>query len=313
MSRLPSLTSAVECYLQSRRQLGFTSKNDQWALTGLARYAKRIGHRGPLTRSLAIGWAGGSSQTGPPQRARRLNMVSRFARFWQAFDDRTEIPPPDFFGPVQRRRPVHIYAAQEISALLEATAVLGPAEQLRAASMKTLLGLLACTGLRVGEALRLNRQDLDWPNGMLTVRQSKSGHQRLIPMRASAVAALRTYDVLRDQNLPAASSSQAFFLSSTGRRLPYGTVRDCFLLLRRHLNWTQRPVPRLHDLRHTFAVRCLLGWCQRQQPIGPRILTLSTYLGHRQVTDTYWYLSAVPELMALARNHFQTATRSNPL
>ena len=240
-------------------------------------------------------------------------MVIRFARFWQAFDARTELPPPGFFGPVQRRRPAHIYTAQEIRALLEATAVLGPREQLRAASMRALLGLLACTGLRVGEALCLNRQDLDWHNGTLNVRRSKSGHQRLIPVRASAVAALRAYAVLRDQNLPAASSNEAFFLSSTGRRLPYGTVRDSFLLLRRHLNWAQRPAPRLHDLRHTFAVRCLLGWCQRHQPIGPRILTLSTYLGHRQVTDTYWYLSAVPELMALARNHLQTSARSNPL
>ncbi len=306
MSRIPSLAGAVQCYLNSRRQLGFTFKNEQWALTGLVRYAKRIGHRGPLTCSLAVGWAQRSSQAGPPQWAARLNMVRRFARFWRAFDARTEIPPQGLFGPGHRRRPVHIYTAQEIRALLEATAVLGPSDQLRAASMRT---LLACTGLRVGEALRLNRQDLDWHNGVLTVRQSKSGYQRLIPVQSSTLAALRAYEAIRKKILPAASSSDAFFLSSTGQRLPYGTVRDSFLCLRRHLGWAQRPVPRLHGLRHTFAVRCLLGWYQRQQSIGHHMLTLSTYLGHRQVTDTYWYLSAVPELMALVSSRFQTSAR----
>jgi integrase len=188
---------------------------------------------------------------------------------------------------------------------LAATAILGPPQGLRAASMKTLLGLLACTGLRVSEALHLRRQDIDWHNHRLSIRQSKTGQERIIPVQPSTLAALRAYERVRAGTSPQADPSAGFFLSSTRRPLPYGTVRDGFLHLLRHLGWRQRPRPRLHDLRHTFAVRCLIGWYENHQPIGPHLLTLSTYLGHRDVQSTYWYLSAVPELMTLASTRFQ--------
>src|SRR2546430_15599295 len=148
-----SLAWAVDYYLKSRRQLGFALKNEQWALTSLIRYAKRTAHRGRLTSSLATRWAQLPAKAGSPQWARRLDMVRRFAQFWQAFDPRTEVPPKGFFGPVHRRRPVHIYTTEQVQALLAATSLLGPAQGWRAASIKTLLALLACTGLRVSEAL----------------------------------------------------------------------------------------------------------------------------------------------------------------
>jgi integrase len=311
MKRRPlGLARAVESYLQIRRQLGFGLKNEHWALRSLAHYAKKTGHHGPVTCALATTWAQASPKASPAQRACRLNMARRFARFWQAFDPRTEVPPAGLLGPGFRRRPVHIFTAQQIQALLASTSILGPVQGLRAASLRTLLGLLACTGLRVSEALGLHDGDIDWHNRVLTIRHSKSGQARLVPVRACTLRALRTYARLRQRALPA-NPTDAFWLSTTGHPLPYSTVRDAFLQLRRHLRWNQVPLPRLHDLRHTFAVRCLLGWCRRRQAVGPRILTLATYLGHRQVTHTYWYLSAVPELMLWASRRFQTFAYSS--
>ena len=166
--------------------------------------------------------------------------------------------------------------------------------------------------MRVSEALHLQRSEVDWPNRLLTLQPSKSGQARIITLQATTLAALRAYERRRDQAFPGATQP-AFFLSSTGRPLPYSTVRDGFLQLRRHLGWNQRPTPRLHDLRHTFAVRHLLEWSRRQQPIGNLILSLSTYLGHRQVTDTYWYFSVIPELMAVASRRFQSQAGCLPL
>ena len=271
MKRRRSLSAAAELYLKSRRQLGFRLKNEHWALPSLVRYARRVGHRGPLTRSLAVEWAALASS--PPQRSHRLNMVRRFACFWQATDPATEIPPRGVFGPAHRRRPVHIYTTQEIGALLEATAQLGSAQQLRVASLRTVLGLLACTGMRVSEALNLQRPDVDFHQGLLRLRPGKSGQGRTLVLHASAVEALRAYARLRDQVCPGAAS--AFLLSARGRPLPYSTVRDGFLRLRHHLGWTAPPLPRIHDLRHTFAVRHLLAWSQGEQPLGPLILSLS--------------------------------------
>jgi integrase len=299
-----SLANAVKFYLDSRRQLGFALKNGHWALANFARYARRIGHRGPLTSSLAVSWSAQSPSA--PQRACRLNMVRRFARFWQAHDPATEVPTRGVLGPGYRRRPVHIYTPAQISSLLGATALLGTEQPLRAASLRTVLGLLACTGMRVSEALHLQRRDVDWHNRRLTLRQTKSGQPRIIVLQASTMAALRAYARLRQTTFPGAAPA-AFFLSGTGRPLTYWIVRDGFLRLRRHLGWTGPPRPRLHDLRHTFAVRRLLDWSRRDQPIGHLILSLSAYLGHRQVTDTYWYFSATPELLAVASRRFQSA------
>lgn len=301
MKTKTSLARAVESYLQSRRQLGFALKNEHGALPSLVRYAQRMGHRGPLTTALALAWSAQSASQ--PQRACRLNMVRRFARFRQAADPATQIPPPGVFGPGHPRRPVHIYTAQEIAALLQATAIFGPPTGIRVANLRTVLGLMACTGMRVSEALGLQRMDLDWRQHTLTLRRTKSGRTRILVLHATTMRALRAYERRRNQVHPQARPS-VFFLSATGRPLPYSTVRDAFLQLRRHLGWTKPPVPRLHDLRHTFAVRHLLVWSARQQPINHFLLGLATYLGHRQVTATYWYFSAIPELLEMASRRF---------
>jgi integrase len=301
-----SLRQAVECYLSTRRSFGFALMREGFELHGLVRYAEQIGHRGPLTTQLALEWAQLPKQADRLYWAVRLGIVRRFARFWIAYDPRTEVPPGDLFGPTCRRRAVHVYSRQEIATLLTAASELGQDHPLRGWTFCTLLGLLDCTGLRIGEALGLTNQDIDWSAGVLTVTQAKYGHARLIPVQSSTLEALQHYRTLRDRAV-ASRLTARFFVTIRGKPLGYTGVSAVFRGLCRRLGWTQTPVPRLHDLRHTFAVRTLLGWYRSGEAVQSKIWTLSTYLGHRHLADTYWYLSAVPELMQLCQQRFATA------
>jgi integrase len=301
-----SLRQAVECYLSTRRRFGFALMKEGFELHGLVRYAGQVGHRGPLTTQLALEWAQLPKQADRLYWAVRLGIVRRFARFWIAYDPRTEVPPGDLFGPTCRRRAVHVYSRQEIATLLTAASELGQDHPLRGWTFCTLLGLLDCTGLRIGEALALTNPDVDWSAGVLTVTQAKYGHARLIPVQSSTLEALQRYRTLRDRAV-APPLTVRFFVTIRGKPLGYTGVSAVFRDLCRRLGWTQTPVPRLHDLRHTFAVRTLLGWYRSGEAVQSKIWTLSTYLGHRHLADTYWYLSAVPELMQLCQQRFATA------
>jgi integrase len=279
---------------------------DGFELHGFVRYVEQIGHTGPLTAQLAIQWAQQPQQADRLYWAMRLDIVRRFARFWLAYDPRTEVPPRGLFGPTCRRRAVHVYTPQEMGTLLHAASELGHVHPLRGWTFCTLLGLLDCTGLRIGEALGLADKDIDWPAGVLTIRHAKYGHARLIPVQPSTLEALQHYRTLRDKTT-GPRLVPAFFVTVRGKPLGYTGVSAVFRSLCRQLGWTQPPVPRLHDLRHTFAVRTLLSWYQRGQPVAPKLWTLSTYLGHRHLADTYWYLTAVPELMQLCQERFAAA------
>jgi len=301
-----NLRQAVECYLTTRRSFGFALVREGFELQSLVRYAEQTGHRGPLTAQLAIQWAQLPQQADRLYWARRLDIVGRFARFWVAYDPRTEIPPRNLFGPTCRRRAVHVYSRQEIATLLRAAAELGQEHPLRAQTFCTLLGLLDCTGLRIGEALALTDSDIDWSTGILTITHAKYGHARLIPVQSSTVEALQRYRTLRARAI-APRRTTRFFVTIRGKSLGYTGVSAVFRSLCRQLGWIQEPLPRLHDFRHTFAVRTLLGWYRRGEALHQKIWTLSTYLGHRHVADTYWYLSAVPELMHLCQQRFANA------
>jgi integrase len=285
MKRLP-LAKAVEFYLQQRRQLGFPLKEDGQMLHQLAGYASERAHRGPLTNELALAWAQAPAQASRLWWARRLDAARRFATFWRAFDPRTEVPPPGVLGPSYRRRAVHLYTRQEIAALMQEARGLGGFYGL---SFQTLIGLLACTGLRIGEALRLQRQDIDGTAGLLTVRHSKFGRSRCLPLQASTLQALQSYRQKRPKHFRQITPAP-FFVGQNGRAIPYYRAAATFRCLRQRLGWTQRPVPRLHDLRHSFAVGCLIDWYRQ---------------GHSNIQGTYWYLSAVPELLALSQTRWR--------
>jgi integrase len=292
-----SLAKAIAFYLAQRRRLGFPLKEEGQMLNQLARFAGQRQHRGPLTRELALAWAQWPSEANRCWWAKRLEAVRRFALFWQAFDPRTQLPPAGVFGPSSCRRAVHLYTPREITTLMQAATALGG---LRGASFHTLLGLLACSGMRIGEALRLRPQDIDWTAGVLHIQHAKGRRCRALPLHATALAALKHYHRQRPQYHPATADAP-FFLGPNGRAIPYRRAARTFRGVCRELGWTHPPLPRLHDLRHTFAVRSLLDGYRRGEDVAHKVMNLATYLGHTDLQGTYWYLSAVPELLALTQ------------
>jgi len=311
MKKLRSVPAAIDFYLTIRRQLGFALLQEGWLLSTLADYARRTHHRGPLSAELVLHWAQLPQPADPLWWARRLAVARQFAQFWVAFDPRTQVPPPGVFGPSHRRRPVHIYTPAQIAALLQATTSLGPADGIRVATFKTLFGLLACTGLRISEALNLRPKDFDATDRTLFVQPAKFSPARRLPLKASASTALSQYEQFCQRKV-AQAVRPAFFLSGHGRPLTRDHAEAIFAQLRARLGWTKDPVPRLHDLRHTFAVRCLVGWNRQAGGVDAKILALANYLGHRRVTDTYWYLSAIPQLLASSAARFEQLTTASP-
>jgi integrase len=300
------LSEAVDLYLQTRRSFGFALVKDEVELRSFVRHAEQTGHTWPLTASLATQWAQQPEHCDRVYWAIRLGMIRRFAQFCLPYEPATEVPPPGQFGPItRRRRAVHIYSREEVGMLLEAAGQIG-LHPLQRSTFVTVIGLLDCTGLRISEALGLSDRDIDWSAGVLNIRHGKNGHARLIPVHPSTLEALQGYRVVRDDAIGVGLSSR-LFVNAGGSALSYAGVSRPFRKLCRRLGWTQVPVPRLHDLRHAFAVHTLLAWYRSGEPVGPKLWTLSTYLGHRHLAETYWYLTAVPELMELCHARFASA------
>ena len=298
----------VDEYLNARRGLGFGLETDEGFLRDFARHAERIGHNGPVTIELAVRWALASRSTNPVQAARRLAIVRQFAQYRALVDPATEVPPVGFLGPIPRRRSTpHIYTEAEIAALLEQARCLRPRDGLRPATYGAFFALLASTGLRLSEARRLTTDDADLVDGILTIRETKFRKSRLVPLHPTTTRALRRYADRRDACL-AAPRSDYFFRTEKASRLSLTSVETTFRELRRRLDWTAQGrtrQPRIHDLRHSFVVRRLLRWYQEGADVDRKILALATYLGHAKVADTYWYCTAVPELLASTGQRFE--------
>lgn len=279
-----------------------------------AEYANQTGHCGPLTTELAVRWAGLPENASGSHLARRLDAVRGFARYRYIFDSVTEIPPCDVFGPAYRRKMPCIFSLSELAVLLQEARRLTPENSLRPQTYSTYFGLLACTGLRNGEARRLTLADVDFQRELLHVRETKFRKSRLLPLHDSTLQVLKSYARLRDRFFPIARSD-SFFVTLRGTALSYPAVYSTFSQLREQLNGTGRTgrrLPRIHDLRHTFACRRLLQWHQQGVDVNHAIASLSTYLGHASINDTYWYLTGIPELLALAGSRFEQFTSSDP-
>lgn len=305
MTAAPTMLALAQEYLAFRRTLGFALGSLGKEVLLFARYADRTGHCGPLTTELMVRWAMLTPRARPAYWAWRLHAVRVFAQHRALDDPQTEVPAPGFLGPTFRRGHPHIYSSDEVAALLGAARTLR--RRLRPYTCVALFGLLASTGLRVGEALALRRTHVDLDTGLLTIIKSKAGTSRLVPLHASTTEALREYAATRDR-MQAPPRSDAFFVTERGTALTYQRVTGTFRTLRRQLGWPTPfggAAPRVHDLRHTFAVRVLLQWYERGAEIDAHIATLATYLGHVNVTYTYWYLTAVPELMAISAGRFE--------
>lgn len=301
-----TMLSRVRSYLQHRRALGFRLLVEGRMLENFARFADRSGHHGPLTKDLAIRWAALPKECDPLYRARRLEVVRILAKHLVISEPRTELTPRHLFGPAHRRPDPYVYSPKEIQALLARARVLPGL--LRGKTYYTLIGLLACTGLRISEALHLISEDVDLGAGVLTVRESKFRKTRLVPLHATVLRPLQDYVQERKRLFPLAKT---FFASERGGPLAYRTVNSTFNGLRRGIGSGGRRPPRLHDFRHAFTCRVLLRWQRSPKGAMSRVAVLSRYLGHARVTDTYWYLNALPELMAHAAKAFAPYQNEN--
>jgi len=296
MSR--TMLAKVRSYLKQRRALGYRLHSQGYQLLSFARYADGQRYPGPLTRSLALRWACLPQAASRLYWARRLAIVRTFARHLQLTDPSTEVPRRHLLGPTYQRRCPHLYTPAQVRSLLhQAGQLRGP---FRRHTWQTLLGLLACSGLRISEALRLEPQDVDWQQGLLIIRESKNGKTRVVPLHPTALKPLRAYAQARQERFPAA---QHFFVSQRGQGMTRTTAEITFQRLRQGLAFTGHP-PRLQDFRHTLASRVLQRAQAQGKDAGNRVLILSRFLGHSHVEDTYWYLSALPQLLAQAAERF---------
>lgn len=304
-----SMTSRVDEYLQYRRSLGYKLHTEGGMLCGFARYADGSGHHGPVTCELAMRWARlPAAKADRLYWARRIEVLIGFTRYCHAFDPLTEIPPRHVFGAAHRRRQPYLYSAKQLVELALEGSETDTDAGFRQLTYATLFGLLACTGLRISEALALLIEDVDLKRGLVVVRESKWRHSRLIPVHPTAKVRLEKYAAKRHRRYPHACQ---FFVGSSGRNLPYSTVRSVFRDLTLKLGWCRDGAhPRLHDLRHTFACRVLQKWQRGRSRHEERIDWLSRYLGHENVSDTYWYLTATPELLATAMAGFKHQTET---
>lgn len=292
----------VLAYLAERRRAGFELLIEGQQLVRFARFTDASGYRGALTVAVASRWALASKHRRRLTAARRIEVLRSFAKYCLSFDPATEIPPSHLFGPAHRRLTPHIFTDAEIRSLLQAANGLLAPGGLRAATCATIFGLIAACGLRISEATGLQRSDVDWAKRCLHIRDSKFHKSRLVPLHPSAVRALQRYARRRDRD-PLTHTSDAFFAFDHGRVASTSALQYAFQILRNQLRWRARGGhrrPRIHDIRHTFISRRLERWYREGADIERHMLALSTYVGHAHVTDTYWYVTATPQLMAIA-------------
>jgi integrase len=301
---MTGLRDALTDYLQLRRRLGFEMPQDGRLLEGFVTFLERAGAE-RITTDLALDWARLPGQAHPSYWRQRLSVVRGFARHLATLDPASEVPSPDLLPAHRPRIAPYIYTGEEIGALMAAAGRLTP--PLRAVRHQTLIGLLAVTAMRPGEALALDREDVDLRHRVVLVRTGKQRKQREVPLHESTVAALGEYIRQRDARFPQPSTS-AFFISSRGGRVGRHELNQTFTTLIRGVGLDgcgARARPRPYDLRHAFAVRALLDWYEAGEDIDRRMPLLSTFLGHTDPASTYWYLQAVPELLTVVSSRLE--------
>lgn len=302
-----SVRTRAEQYLAMRRSLGFKLRGEGRMLL---EFTDRLDHTGQptVTVTAAVEWA--SETSGATAAHRRLAVVRRFARYLAAFDPDCQIPPAGLLpGRAHRPTPYH-YTAEEIAALVHAAGTI--AAPLTAATMQALISLLAASGMRVGEALALDRDDVDQHAAMVAVT-GKNDQTRLVPLHATTTAMLAGYEARRDRLCPTPVST-GFFLTTAGHRVQHRGVHQIFtrLLIAADIHTPPgRRRPRIHDLRHTLAVNVLISWYEAGLDVSARLPVLSAFLGHSSPEVTFWYLQATPRLLALAAQRLDAAAHQD--
>jgi integrase len=303
---MTALPEALKEYVALRRGLGAKFSIDESHLRRFVEFAAREG-ADVITTDLALRWATSLGRASARTRWARLGVVRRFAAWLSATEPRTEIPPKNLLPGRLTRKPPYIYSDEEIVRIVEAASRLASPTGLRALSFASLFGLLAVTGLRLSEALSLDRDDVDLQGGVLAVRLAKFRKSRFVPLHDSTCVALRHYTRERDRLLPR-TDTPAYFVTERGTRVLGSNAEQTFAVVSRGVGlrppakkWDDRGHgPRLHDMRHRLAVRTLVRWYGEGKDVERELPKLVTYLGHAHVADTYWYFEAVPELLQLA-------------
>jgi len=308
---MTNLHSALQRYLSMRKGFGYKYQHQTRRLADFVSFMEKR-KATTITTKLAMEWA-----TLPPGRhaswALRLTDVRGFARHIASNDPKTEVPPVGILPSLKRAKP-YLYSDAEINALLAAALSLPPAGALRRWTYHCLFGLIAVTGMRLSEAIGLKCDDVDLDAGVLTIRLTKFGKSRLVPLHPTTSTALRNYAQRRDAHLTTRRAPH-FFVAERGGPLLHQYVHRVFWRLSREIG-LRRPGdsagPRVHDFRHRFAIQTLLGWYREGIDIETKLPSLSTYLGHTCVRDTYWYLSACPELMQEAARRLDRRWEGQP-
>lgn len=300
---MSALRRALARYVRMRRGFGYRFDKEERCLGEFVAFMDAA-HATVITRRLAMAWITQAQRMSWPN---RLSMVRGFARHLSNLEPATEVPPAGVFPSAKRSRP-YIYTDAEIERLLEATLDWGLAKGINRRTYHCLFGLLAATGMRVGEAIALKRGDVDLAAGILRLRAAKGGKDRLVPLHSTTARALADYAALRDE-CRACRKSAWFFVLRGGGRLRHQYTHRVFIGVLRRIGLRDPELhsqgPRLHDLRHSFAVNTILRWYRAGDDVERLLPTLTTYLGHSKVRDTYWYLSACPELMGEAASRLE--------
>jgi len=314
---MSTLREACERYLRLRRQLGYQLRGVDYLLRSFVTFAEEE-NAAHISTDLALRWAKQPPNVQPATWADRLRVVRRFAVWLSASDPQTQVPPADLLPWYYSRKRPYIYTDAEIERLIEAAGRITSPEGLKSRTLATFYGLLAVTGLRVSEALALDREDVDLKEAVLRVRQTKFGKSRLVVIHESTRQALADYAKQRDRVVPRPTAA-AFFLSEKGERVTGRAVRYHFAKISREVglrpaktNYCRSLGPRLHDLRHRFVVCTLLRWYRAGIDVDREMPKLTTHLGHVHVNVTYWYVEAVPELLELAVRRLESPKESKP-
>jgi len=301
---MKSLTTSLHEYIKVRRSLGYQLKESERYLKKFIKYLKKKGSQ-YITVKLTLEWATLPQNVKRSYWSRRLSIVRLFAQYRMAEDRRTEVPPSCLLSQQPNRATPYIYSEKEIKQLLEACQLLS-SRGLRHHTYFTFFGLMAVTGCRISELISLNRDDIDVKNNWIIIHNSKFNKSRLLPLHQTTIHQLKKYNKIRDQ-FPV-DDINAFFLSDRGRRITEWSARYVFIKISKQIG-LRDPLdsngPRIHDIRHSFAVKTLLDWYRKGINIDKKIALLSTYLGHKKPTDTYWYVTGTPELLAQATTRLE--------
>jgi integrase/recombinase XerD len=308
---MSTLAQSAQNYLEMRRGVGYALRQEGRMLANFVGYCEGRGIT-RVTTEAALGWATEPSSASPTWWAKRLGVVRGFAAHLQTVEADTEIPPKGLLPSRASRMTPYLFSPAQITALMAAARAL--AHPLRAASFETLIGLMAVTGLRTGEAMALDRADVDLDEGMLTIWRSKLGKSRQVPLHQSTTTALAAYAARRDELCPRATTP-SFLLSGGGTRLNYTNASTTFVGLLDEAGITTPPGrrrPRLYDLRHSFAVATLINWHAEGADVQARLPVLSTWMGHVKPSSTYWYLHAAPQLLAVTALRLERYLEGQP-